>query len=472
MAAAVKTSVTELPESRVRVEAEVPAEEVERRVEQTARALGRELKIPGFRKGKVPPPVVLRRVGRDTVLDETVRSALGNWYVQAIDAAGIAPVGDPEVSMGDLPGEGEGLTFAIEIGVRPPATLGSYEGLEVGRREPRVEEEAVEAELKELQERLARLETAERGAKSGDFVVIDYAGSIAGEPFEGGTARDQLVELGSGRLVPGFEDQLIGAGAGDQRTVEITFPEDYGAQALAGQTASFDVAVKEVKAKELPDLDDDLASDAAGFDSLEELRADIAERLRKADEDRVDAEFREAAVDAAVAEAQVDVPEALIEARAAELWERLLSTLARQGISKEAYLRISGREEADIVAEARPDAEQALRREAVLAAIVEAERIQPSEAELVAALEHSAEHEKTTPQKLLEQLRSNGRLDALRDDLATRKAVDLVAERATAIPAERAEAREKLWKPGDEPAEEAPPAAAGEPPGQLWTPGS
>ncbi|MDQ6751166.1 MAG: trigger factor [Actinomycetota bacterium] len=471
MASAVKTSVTELPESRVRVEAEVSAQEVERRLEQTARALGRELKIPGFRKGKVPPPIVLRRMGRDTVLDEAVRSSLGSWYVEAIDGAGIAPVGDPELDLGQLPGQGENLTFSIEIGVRPTAVLGGYEGLEVGRREPAADQEAIDSELAALRERLARLEAVQRAAQSGDYAVIDYAGSVDGEPFEGGSARDQLVELGSGRLVAGFEEQLVGASAGDTPSVEITFPEDYGARALAGKTASFEVTVKEVKAKHLPDLDDDFASDAAGFDSLDELRADFAERLREADEEKVDAEFREAAVDAAVALAKVEVPDRLVEARAAELWQRLLATMERQGIPKEAYLGMAGRSEEDIVAEARPDAEQALRREAVLAAIVEAEGIEPGEEDVLEAIAQSSEaREGSSPQKLLEQLRSAGRLAGLREDIATRKAVDLVAERAKPIPLERAEAREKLWSPEKGSADQQSDDAGA--PGKLWTPGS
>jgi len=468
MASPVKTNVTELPESRVRVEAEVPADEVERRLNQTAKALGREMKIPGFRKGKVPPPVVLRRVGRQAVLDETLRSSLGAWYVDAIDAAGIAPVGDPEVALGELPSEGEALTFSIEIGVRPTARLGEYKGLEVGRREPDVDEEAVDKEIENLRERLARLETVERAAQRGDFVVVDYRGTIDGEPFEGGEARDQPIELGSERLIPGFEDQLQGATAGEERTVTVTFPDDYGAEHIAGKTAEFAVTVKEVKAKELPDLDDDLASDAAGLDTLEELREDIRERLREADEREVEAEFRESAVDAAVANATVDVPERLVEARARELWERLATTLARQGISREAYLQISGKSEEAILEEARPDAERALRREAVLAAIVEAEGIEVAEEELIEALEHSAEHEDTTAEKLLARLEQAGRLDALREDLATRKAVELLAETATPIEAERARAREKLWKPGEEEAGE----TGGQPPGKLWTPGS
>jgi trigger factor len=472
MASPVKSNVTELPESRVRVDAEVAADEVERRLQQTAKALGREMKIPGFRKGKVPPPIVLRRVGRQAVLDETLRSSLGAWYVDAIDAAGIAPVGDPEVALGDLPGEGEALTFSIEIGVRPTAELGEYRGLEVGRREPEIDEEAVESEMEGLRDRLARLEAADRPAQKGDFVVVDYVGTIDGEPFEGGEARDQLIELGSGRLIPGFEEQLEGAAAGEERTVEVTFPDDYGAEHLAGKTAHFAVTVKEVKAKELPELDDDFASDAAGFDSLDELREDIRRRLREAEESQVEAEFREAAVDAAAANARVEVPERLVEGRAAELWERLSTTLGRQGISREAYLRISGKTEEEIVTEARPDAERALRREAVLSAIVDAEGIEPAEEELRDALEHSAEHENTTPEKLLERLEQAGRLDALRADLATRKAVDLLADSATPIEAERAKAREKLWKPGDAEEGAGTAEAPAEQPGKLWTPGS
>jgi trigger factor len=464
MSAAVKTSVTELPESRVRVEAEVPAEEVDRRMQATARQLGRDLRMPGFRKGKVPPPVVIQRVGRETVLDETVRGALGRWYLDAIDAAGIHPVGDPDLDLGDLPGEGQPLTFTIEIGVRPVAKLGEYKGIEVGKREAAADDEAIDAEIEALRERNARLETVEDAAGKGDFLVMDYVGSIDGEQFAGGEGRDQLVELGSGRLVPGFEDQLLGAKAGEERTVTVNFPDDYGATELAGKDAQFEVKVTEVKRKDLPVLDDDFASDAAGFDSLADLREDIAAKLREADDARVEAEFREALLDAVVADSQVEVPEALVDARARELWERMLHSLGHQGITKEAYLRIAGRSEDDILNEAKPDAEQALRREAVIAAVIEAEGIDPSDGEVLDALQSSAARERTTPEKLRARLEKAGRLDDLRDDLAQRAAVDLLAEHATPISVDQAKARDKLWTPGKEPAE------GGS--SRLWTPGS
>jgi trigger factor len=467
--ASVKTNVTELPESRVRVDAEVPADEVERRVQQAAKELGRQMRIPGFRKGKVPPPVVIRRLGREAVLDEALRSSLGSWYVDAIDEAGIAPVGEPELDVGDLPTEGQPLAFSIEIGVRPRATLGEYKGLEVGRREPQVADSAVDAELERLRERFATLETVERVAEPGDHVVMDYLGKIDGVPFEGGEGRDQLLELGSGRLIPGFEDQLIGAAAGQEREVSVTFPEDYAGD-MGGKDATFEVTVSEVKAKLLPELDDDFASDSTEFETLAELREDVAKRLREVEDRSIEREFEQAVLEAAVAEAQIEVPDKLIHARAHELLSDTLSALSRQGLSKEAYLRIAGKEEEELAHEAEPEAAAALRREAVLAAIVEAEAIEPSDDDLRTALEPAAQSGETSVEKLIEQLRSRGRLERMREDVAIRQALELIVREAKPISVEQAgtagEAggpRDKLWTPG---------ASEKSAPGQIWTPGS
>jgi len=434
MASDVLTTVTELPESRVRVQAEVPAAEVEKRVAIAAKRLGRGLRVPGFRAGKAPAPVIVQRMGREAVLDEAVRESIAVWYTAAIDAAQVVPVGEPQLDLGDLPGQGESLKFSIEIGVRPAATLGEYKDLEVGRREPDISDEAIGEEIDRLRERSARLDTVERAAASGDFVVMDYKGTLDGEAFPGGEGRDQMVELGSGRLVPGFEEQLDGAAAGEDRTVTVTFPEDYPAEELAGKEAEFAVSVKEVKAKELPELDDDLAAEA-GFDTLDELREDIRGRLSEAEKSAIEAEFREAALDAAVAAATVEIPDTLVEARARELWEQMLHSLGHQGINRETYLQIAGREEDDIIEQSKPDAEQALRREAVLAAIIEAEGIEPAEEEILEAVEQAAGdgQGRTSPKKLLERLKSSGRLDDLKQDLAQRKALDLVAGSAKPI---------------------------------------
>lgn len=462
------TTVTELGESRVRLDVQIPASELEERVQRKARQLGRELKLPGFRKGKVPAPLVIQRIGREAVLEEAVRDTLASWYSDAITDAGIVPVGDPEVDLGELPPQGRALEFSIDIGVLPKALLGNYRGLEVPRREVHVQDEQIDQEIERLRERLAKLQTTDRSAQSGDFVVIDYAGSLAGEdgelePFEGGEGRDQLVELGAGNLIPGFEEALVGMGAGEQKDVRLRFPEDYPAEQLAGSDASFAVTVKEVKAKELPELGEDFAADV-GFDTIADLRGDIAARLREAEEQRVRGEFRDGALDAAVEQAQVDVPAALIKARAKEMWERTLHSLSHQGISREAYLKIASKSEQEILADIAPDAEQALRREAVLTAVVAAEMIEPSEQDLLEALAPTAQRESVEAAKLLADLRASGRLEDLREDLAARQAIELIAEAATPISIEQAQAREKLWTPDKE--------ASSDPGAGLWTPES
>lgn len=466
-AGALTTTVTELPESRVRVQVQVAPEEIQTRLESKARQLGREMKIPGFRRGKVPAPLVIQRVGREAVLEEAVRDTLGNWYADAIDSAGLATVGDPKLDLADLPAQGAALEFSIEIGVLPHATLGQYKGLEVGRRQASVEEEAISQEVDGLRERLARLETVDRAAASGDFVVADYVGSIDGEPFSGGEGRDQLVELGSGNLIPGFEEGLSGMAAGEARSIDLTFPADYPNEQLAGAQATFAVSVKEVKRKQLPEVDEDFAVDM-GFDSVQELRDDIRSRLTEAEEKRVDAEFREAALDAAAAQAQVQTPEALVAAKAQEMWERMLHSLSHRGISREAYLKITGRDQDDLLAELAPEAEQSLRREAVIAAVVEAEQIVPSEQELTEALAPTADREGMEPRAVLEQLRSSGRLEDLTGDLAARQAVELIAAEAQPIAPELAEAREKLWTPQSEQSEQA--GASDRASARLWTP--
>jgi trigger factor len=476
--AALTTTLTELGDSRVRLQVQVAPGEVEGRLERKAQQLGRELKLPGFRRGKVPAPLVIQRMGREVVLEEAVRDTLSHWYSDAIESAGIVPVGDPQLDLGELPPQGQALEFSIEIGVLPTAELGEYRGLEVPRREPEVTDEQIEQEIDAARERLARLQTADRPAAAGDFIVVDYVGSLAAdasgeepawEPFAGGEGRDQLVELGAGNLIPGFEDGLLGAGAGEERTVLLRFPDDYENRELAGREASFQVLVKEVKLKELPAVDEDFAIDA-GFDDLQELRADIRARLTEVEEARIEAEYRQAALDAAVAGSRVALTPELVEARAREMWERMLHSLAHRGISREAYMQIVGRQEAEILADMDSDAELALRREAVITAIVAAEGIDPSEEELLAALAPSAEREGIEPEKLLGELSGAGRLEEAREDLAAREAIALIADAAKPIPPAQAHAREQLWTPAK--AQEAATGAQDEPaaPGRLWTP--
>ena len=472
MATALKTTTSELDGNKVRVEVEVPPDAVEQELNTAATQLGREMRIPGFRKGKVPAAMVIQQLGREAVLNEAVQHALPNWYERAVTDARIATVGDPKLDLDDLPEKGKPLAFSIEVAVRPKAELGDYKGLEVGRREPEPTDSEVDEELERMREQSASLETVERPAKDGDFVVLDFVGSVDGEPFEGGEARGYMLELGSNRLIPGFEEQLFGASAGDDREVKVTFPDEYQAEHLAGKEAVFACTVREVKEKQLPELDDEFALETAGMDSLQELRDDIANRLRDGHERAIETQFREAVLDAAVAESKVDIDHDLIHAKAHDMWHETARRLQRQGLDPAQYLQFTGKTEEELVTEAEPEAERALGREAVLAAIVEAEKIEVTDDELLEAMREAnlaqgrggqqGPSEKSL-RRSLEKARKQGRDELLREDIAMRKALDTLVDNATAISVEQAEARGKLWTPDKEESE------GGK---QLWTPGS
>jgi trigger factor len=456
-----RTSITELGDSRVRVDVGIEASAVEDRLERAAHELARDMRMPGFRKGKVPAQLVMQRVGREVVLEQALRDSLPEWYERALLDTGITPVGDPQLNVSSLPQAGEELSFSIEVAVRPAAKLGEYKGLEVGRAEAEVPADAVQAELDRLREGFASLDPVDRPAAAGDLVVIDYSGAVDGEPFEGSNATDLMIELGADGLLAEFDQALTGAAAGDQRTVEVRFDDDHKPETLAGKQASFAVTVKEVREKNLPELDDEFAAEASEFETLDELREEVRGRIAAALESRIETEFREAAVDAAADAARIELPKDLIHARAHEMWERLERSLAARGASPETFLQMQGKTREQAVTDVEPDAERALRREATLAAVVEAEGIDASDEELLEALRPGEQGE--SPERLLERLRANGRDALLREEVRLRKAAEVIAGSATPIPQEQAAARERLWTPEKEKAE------AGE--SGLWTPG-
>jgi trigger factor len=461
----VKTTVTELPDSRVRLDAEVPSDELEQRVQRAASALGRELRIPGFRKGKVPGPMVIQRIGREAVLEQAVRDSMPDWYEEAILRSGVSTVGDPklEVDLDEVPEAGAPLSFSIEVSVTPKATLGTYTGLEVGKRSPEIGNDAIDHELDHMREHFARVETVDRPLAQGDMTIVDFVGRVDGEPFAGGEARDYMLEIGGGRLIEGFEEQLVGAKAGESREVEIDFPDDYHSEDLRGRHVVFDVTVKDVRQKELPELDDDFASEASEFDTIDELRADIEHKLQHAQEHSIEDEFREAVVDAAVAEASVDLPDELVAARAEEMWERTERALRAQGIDPETYFKTSGKTRDDVIEETKQDAARQLSRESVLEAVADAEGIEASDEELLEALAPAAERENAKPERLLERLAKGGRDLPIRREIRLRKAVDRLVETAQPIDPEKAKTRDKLWTPEKQ--------RKGERSAQLWTPG-
>jgi trigger factor len=460
-----ETTVKELPDSRVRVDVDVDPKDVEGSIARTARQLGQDMKLPGFRKGKVPPEMVVQRLGRQTVLTQALESSLGDWYERAMLESGVNPVGDPKLDLSDLPEEGKPLRFSIEVAVRPSAELGEYKGLEVGRAEPEVPAEAVDTEINRLREGFARLNPVERAAKQGDVVLIDYEGKIDGEPFEGGTAHDYLLELGEGRVLPELEQALEGAEPGAESTVTVPFPDDYPAEEVAGKSAEFDVKVKEVREKELPELDDDFASEASEFDTLDELRADISEKIREILDRQIAERFQQDALDAVVAQAKVDLPAQVIDARAEEMWRRVERQLRQQGMDPESYLQVQDKTREQMIEQARPDAEQALKREAVLEAVADAEGIEITKEDELEALQIPPGHEDhghPEPEDALREIRESGREELFKDDLRMRRALELVGEQAKPIPMEQAQARDEIWTPEKEREEK----------GGLWTPGS
>jgi trigger factor len=459
-----KTSVTELGDSRVRVDVAIEPELVERGVERAAAGMAREMKMPGFRKGKVPAQLVIQRIGRDAVLEQALRDSLPDWYERALIDAKISPVGEPQLNVPSLPGAGEELAFSVQVAVRPEATLGEYKGLEVGRPEAEVPDEMVDAELDRLREGFASLDPVDRAAEEGDLLVIDYEGTADGEPFEGSKATDLMVELGAESLLPEFDRALAGASAEDQVTVEVRFPDDHQPESLAAKTGSFTVDVKEVREKNLPDLDDEFAAEASEFETLPELRDELRRRIAEALEARADNEFREAAVDAAAAEARIEIPKELVHARAHDMWERFERSLSGRGINPQSYLQMQDKSREEMVTQLESDAERAIRREATLAAVADAEAIEVTEPEMLEAL--SPGEEGDPPERLLERLRDGGRDGLLVEELRLRKAADLIAGAATPIAQEKAAARERLWTPEKEEKADNDPGETG-----LWTPG-
>jgi trigger factor len=445
-----KTTVTELENSRARVEAEVSAEDVGVQIQRAARGLAREMRLPGFRKGKAPPSLVVQRLGFASVFEQALQDALPEWYQQAVFESGIVPIGDPQVEVTEAPSaEGEPLAFKFEVGVRPAAVLGEYLGLEVEKPGADVPDDVIDREIERLQDGMSSLDAVERAAADGDHVLVDFVGSLDDVEFEGGTATDHMIEIGSGQLIEDFEQQIIGAGAGDEVEVKVTFPEEYGAAELAGQDAVFAVTVKEVREKKLPELDDDFALEASEFDTLEELRADIAGKLAESTGERIEQDFRVAAVDVAVENATVELSEEIVKARGMERWERVERQMTGQGMNPDTYLQMQGKTRDEIVEESLPDAEQEIRREAVLVAVADAEDIEVSDDEMESELEHMASHERTTAAKLLERLKRDGRHEMVAADIRVRKAIDAIAESAEPVEMSAEDAKEKLWTPGD-----------------------
>lgn len=443
------TQVEELGANRVRLTVDVPAHDVAHAVEHAASDLASQVKIPGFRKGKVPMPVLVSRVGKERIYAEAVDSHIGGWFWRAAAQERIRPVAEPQYEY-ELPGdETAGWSFSATVDIQPKPELPDWTALEVPKAAPDVPAELIDRELDALRESVAELVPAEgRPAREGDTLVVDLV-SPSGE-----AQRDYVVELGTGRLVEEVEVALVGASTGETKQVDYELADE--------ATAAVEITVREIKEKVLPPLDDDLARASSEFDTLADLRADIEARLREQLEAEVEGAFRAAAVDTLVAESNVEAAGPLVESRTAELLNGFLRSLERRGISPETYLMLTGRSPQELQESMRAEAAQSVSRELVLEALADRLGIEIADEQVLEVISEQAE-EGEDPGEVLEQLRHSGRLETLREDLRLRDALDRLVADVKPIAVELAQARDKLWTPDKEkaPSEQ-----------KLWTPGS
>ena len=436
-----KTKVSPTGENEVELSVEVPVAAVKKVYDRTVAKVREEMQLPGFRKGRVPVDLVIQNVGADFIRGEALEDAIPEWGDEALHEAGLydAAVGTSDLQVGPLD-ETADYSFSLKVQTLPVPTLGEYKGLEVPKREVEVTDDQISAQLAMLQERLSSLQPIEdRPVQDGDFVLMDMSGARDGEPIEGAQGKDQMYEVGRASLIPGFEEELIGVNAGDEKSFDITFPDDYHAEELAGQLATFTVTVKEIKEKVVPELDDAFAADVSEFETMEELSADVRERLQAAAEAGVEREFRAAAVEKAVEHTTIAVPVTMVDREAHRLFHQLEERVGEQGLTMDVYLGVLEKTPQDIEEEMRPQAEFIIKRQLVLEAIAEAEKLEVTDDDIAEVVKRDAEALGRDHLQLLADLEKSGRREALRDEMLVAKAADLVADAAVAVPMTEAE---------------------------------
>ncbi|EFU1796400.1 trigger factor [Listeria monocytogenes] len=407
---------------------EIEQEKVKEGLDRAFVKVRKTLNVPGFRKGKVPRQIFNQRFGEEALFQDALDILLPEVYSAAIDEAGIDPVDTPQVNIESME-KGETWVLTAEVTVKPEVKLGDYKGLEVEKRETELTTEELEAELKQLQERQAELVVKEdASAENGDTVILDFEGFKDGVAFEGGQAENHSLELGSGQFIPGFEEKLVGLKAGDEADIELTFPEEYHAEDLAGQPVVFKVKLHEIKTKEVPALDDELAKDIdEEVETLDELKEKISKRLQEAKEESVAQAKQEEVIAKAVENAEVDIPHAMVHHEADHLMNHFAQDLQAQGLTPELYYQFTGQTEEAMHAQMEKDAEKRVKMNLVLEAIAEAENIEPTEEaidEEISTLAEKYGMEKDAVRAAL------GDMSELKSDLKIRKAIDVLLDSA------------------------------------------
>ena len=424
-------SCEKVEKSQVALTIEVGAAEFQAAIEKAYQKMRKNINIPGFRPGKAPRKIIEGMYGAEVFFEEAINIAFPDAYEAAVTEQKLNIVGYPQVELiGDC--TAEGFTFKAIVPVYPEVTLGEYKGLTVEKEEVKVMAADVNARLKQMAERNARLESVERAAKEGDTAVIDFEGFLNGEAFEGGKGENHSLELGSHSFVPGFEEQVIGMKAGEEKDLDITFPEDYHAE-LAGKAVVFKVKVNEVKVKELPELDDEFAKDVSEFDTLKELKADLKKKITAERQAAIDHEFENTLMEMVADNLTVEVPDAMVENQARQYLENFKMQIAQQGIPYEEYVKIAGVDEKKLIEEAMEPAMRQVRMDLAVAAIIKAENLESSEEEVekeYADLASQYGMEIDMVKKYLPEMQ-------VKDQIISKKAIAVVVDNATAIKPEK-----------------------------------
>ncbi len=429
---AVRAEMEEVEKNRVRVKVEVPAEEISRAVDGAFRAIAREVFIPGFRKGKVPRRVLQARLGMEPVYDEVKQSKLPEYYAEALKQLDLEPIDEPEIDVDEIEIEdGKPLAFEAVVEVKHRVELDNYKGVEVERPEEEVTDEEVERVLDGMRERFAQLEVASgKTLAEGDYALIDFNGTVNGVEFEGGSARDFMLEIGSENIWPEFNQELAGKRKGDILDIRVKMPEQFPEQELAGKIASFKVIVKEVKIKKLPEANDDFAREASRFDTIAELREDIRSRLAETKRLQARESVRRQALEKLAEGLVVDIPEKMVEDYVHQRRHELEARLASRGIALDSYLKAVDYTEQRMEEEFQEEARRLILNELVLDAVIRAEGIEVSDEELEQEIARRAEMFAVKPEEFRRVVKERGDLEELRENLRREKALDLLGDHA------------------------------------------
>ncbi len=406
---------------------EVSVEEFDQALDQAFKKVSKDVQIPGFRKGKIPRSIFEKRFGVESLYQDAVDIVLPDAYSKAVDEAEIFPIAQPSIDIDQIE-KGQPLVFTAEVEVKPEVKLGEYKGLEVEEKSVEVTDEDVEQELENLRERHAELVVKEDSEiEDGDTAVIDFEGFKDGVAFEGGQGENHSLEIGSGQFIPGFEEQLIGKKAGDETEIEITFPEEYHAEDLAGQEAVFKVKIHEVKAKELPELDDEFAKDVdEDVETLDELKAKKREELETNQKQQAENEKREELLQQASDNIEVEIPEAMVDSEVNQMVREFEQQLQMQGMTLEMYSQFSGQDEDALKEQMREDAEKRVKTNLTLEAIAEEENLEATQEDIDAELEKMGSMYGVEKEQLVQML--GGSTETLENDLKMRAAIDFLAE--------------------------------------------